>query len=354
MGSIGCDCCEATTCEAACPVHSARSSYTANVSGLVVPFSVTLNQSTNPTQKCFFSGTNCHLTDWVVKSTHTAGSTTWPSPITWGFFPSPYLKVLSTTAESCSVGFPSSLPTQRRWQRQTIMQERYRQLQQDRYELSLNIINYGPVNQLAVAATFTVRFVNLWQSMVGLAAAWRSNNTRWDDPSFSWAVTTGADNSDNIPTPPSWPAKPYGAMLPTDAVLFPTCNWDTVPDEYATSWPQKEIGRWDRFNELLENEPCEIVDDVAVNVVEPRWETKLIDVGQFCGPGPHTYYSASYTYESDPFPCDAIPSSILLKKYPSYTDVAGYTETTTATSCGTVTRVRDFITIPKDFYVSLS
>lgn len=357
MGSVGCDCCDVTTCEAACPVHSARTSYSASLTGLAVSLGITLNQSTNPTQKCFFAGTGCHRTSWAVKSSHETGSSTW-GPFTWPSFNRAYTEVLGPESSLCSVNFPSSHPTQRRWQSAVLTNQKFRLIQQDRYEVSLNIINYGPLNQLAVAATVNYRFCSTWQSMIGLSARWRSNNTRWDDPAFDWDVTLGADNIDTMPSSPPFPSLPYRNDVIGLVPEFTNCNWEYVADEYLISWPQKEIGRWDRLTGP--GTPCELVPggDVAATVVEPRWETKLGVVSPFalCGPVAGLGYNVSYTYESDPFTCDAIPSSIQLKKYPSYTDVPASTQTinTAVSGCGTFVTVRDYAAIPKDLYVSLA
>lgn len=355
--TAGCDCCAAPTCESSCPAHSAKTSYTATATGLPATIVVTLNQSTNPTQKCFFSGTGCHLTGWSVKSTHETGSSSWGS-FSWPFFNPAYTRVLDTASTNCSVTFPSSHPTQRRWESAILTNQKFRQVQQDRYELSLNIINYGPLNQLALTATFNYRFCSTWQSIIGLAARWRSNNTRWDDPSGTWDVTTGSDNVDNIPSAPSFPSLPYRSEVIGLVPEFATCNWGYVADDLLSSWPTKEIGRWDRLND--DGGPCELVSggDLAATVVEPRWETKQVGAPLYiCGPTSSLIlgYNVSYTYESDPFTCDAIPSSIQMKKYPSYTDVTGFTDTTNVavSGCGTWTRVRDYVTVPKDFYVSL-
>ncbi|AMV34322.1 hypothetical protein VN12_19510 [Pirellula sp. SH-Sr6A] len=355
MGKIG-KCCCATTCETACPVHSAKTSYTATTTGLVVPFEVTLDQSTNPTQKCFFAGTACHRTSWTEKSTHETGSSSW-GPFTWPFLTPQYTIVLSTSATNCDVGFPSSHPTQRRWQSSVLTNQKFRLIQQDRYQLSIDIINYGPLNQLALTATFNFRFCSTWQAMIGLAARWRYSDTRWDDPTFDWVVTNGSDNVDTIPSSPSFPSVPYRQDVIGYVPDLSTCNWDYATDDYLVSWPQKEVGRWDKINN--DGGPCEldVGGDVAVNVIEPGWETRLFGTPpSICGAIAGLGYNASYTYESDPFPCDAIPSSIQMKKYPSYTDVTGYTDTFTTPigGCGTWTTVRDYITIPKDFYVALS
>lgn len=356
MGKMG-KCCCATSCETACPTHSAKTSYTATVTGLAASFSVTLNQSTNPTQKCFFSGEACHLTSWSEKSTKDYGSTSWPSPFTWPTFPRPYLLPLSTTAANCSIGFPSSHPTQRRWESATLAYEKMRLVQQDRYQVNISIINYGPLNQLALTATYNVRFASVWQYMFAYAARWRSSDTRWDDPTFDWVVTTGSDNFDNIPTAPAFPSIPYQSSVLGVVPSFTNCNWDYAANDAAGTWPTKEIGRWDTI--VDSGAACELTGDVATTVVEPRWETKqYTGFPESCvgaAANLDTGYNVTYTYESDPFTCDAIPDPIVLKKYPSYTDIAAVTETTNiSSSCGTWVRIRDFIAIPKEFNVSLA
>ena len=346
-------CCVAT-CPDACPDHAAKASYAATVTGLAHSLNATLTRDVTPSLYCFFSGSGCHLTGWVEKSAHETGSPTW-GPFTWPAFNPAYTLTLNSSSALCSVGFPSSHPTQRRWQSAVLTNQKFRLLQQDRYEISLSIINYGPLNQLALTATVNYRFCSTWQSMIGLSARWRANNTRWDDIAFAWDNTFGSDSIDTMPASPSFPSKPYRQDVIGYVPDLASCNWDYVADDYASSWPQKEIGRWDRMTGS--GTPCELDGDVAATVLEPQWETKLIASNPFalCGPPAGLGYNVSYTYESDPFLCDAIPPSIQLKKYPSYTDVAASTQTinTVTGGCGTFVTIRDYAAIPKDLYVAL-